>query len=355
MRSYHNCTLTKSYKNRAHFIDLRSDTVTLPSKEMIKFASDSLLGDDVYSEDPTVIELQSLAAKMFHKDSALFFPSGTQSNLTSIISHCNRGDEVLVGREYHSYSHEAHGASVLGGVALTPIETNQNDEISVESILNEIKPEDSHYAKTRLLCIENTVSGKAQNQENIDKLCIAAHENGLKVHLDGARIFNAHIHSGLPLDKLTKNVDSVSICLSKGLGSPIGSILIGNSEFIKKAKRNRKLLGGGMRQVGVIAGYGLYALKNNIERLINDHKNAKKLADSLSLIPELKVNYTNTQTNMVFIKFSELLQKDLISYLFNNNINISTISGESRLVCHLDVSSKQIDQVVEHFNIFFNK
>lgn len=355
MRSYHNSTLMNSINNRDIFVDLRSDTVSLPSTEMIEFASKSLLGDDVYNEDPTVIELQSLAARMFNKDSALFFPSGTQSNLASILSHCNRGDEVLVGKEYHAYSHEAHGASVLGGVALSPIETNHNDELSVESILNEIKPKDSHYANTKLLCLENTVSGKVQDQNNIDEICVAAHNNGLKVHLDGARIFNAHIHSGIALDRLTKNADSISICLSKGLGSPIGSLLIGSNDFIEKANRNRKLLGGGMRQVGVIAGYGLYALKNNVERLAIDHKNAKNLAGALSKIKQIEVSYTKTQTSMVFIRFSESIEKELRSYLFNNKIIISTASGESRLVCHLGISSKKIEGIANHFNKFFEK
>jgi len=354
MLSYHSSTLNISDKINVDFTDLRSDTVTLPSKNMLEFACRSQLGDDVYNEDPSVIELQSMAAEMFSKECALFFPSGTQSNLAAILSHCERGDEALIGKEYHTYSHEAHGASVLGGVSLCPIKTDQNGEISIDSAANEIKPNDSHYASTKLLCLENTVSGRVQNQQNIDSLFKFANQSELNVHLDGARIFNAHIHTGLSLSSLTHGADSVSVCLSKGLGCPVGSLLLGNEQFIEKAKRIRKLLGGGMRQAGLLAGCGIYALNNNIERLDSDHKNAKKLADGLSNIEDIDVNYSETQTNMVFIKFNESRQDELQRYLFKHNINTTMTSGQSRLVCHLDISSKQIDQVIERFANFFS-
>ena len=353
MYSYHNSTLNQSISISGTLIDLRSDTVTLPSEDMLKAAYRSPLGDDVYSEDFTVLELQSFAAEMFHKDSALFFPSGTQSNLAAILSHCNRGEEALVGREYHSFSHEAHGASVLGSVALSPIDTNYNDELTVESLKNEIKPDDSHYPITKLVCLENTVSGKVQDQHKIDEVCRLAHKSGLKIHLDGARIFHAHVHSGLSLESLTSNIDSVSVCLSKGLGSPVGSLLLGNKELIEKAKRIRKLLGGGMRQVGIIAGCGLYALQNNIERLSDDHSNAKRLADGLSTIEQLEVTYKDTQTNMVFIEFSEDIEGDLSRHLFENKVNTTFTSGKSRLVCHMGISTENIDHIIKCFVEFF--
>ena len=353
MYSYHNSTLAQSDNLIDDLIDLRSDTVTTPSKEMLKVAHESPLGDDVYSEDPTVLELQSLVAEMFSKDSALFFPSGTQSNLAAMLCHCNRGDEVLVGKEYHSFSHEAHGAAVLGGVALCPIDTDHNGGLPIELLVNEIKPDDSHYAITKLVCLENTVSGKVQEQHKIDEICKFSRSLGLKTHLDGARIFNAHVHSGSSLESLTQNVDSVSVCLSKGLGAPIGSLLLGNKEFIEKAKRVRKILGGGMRQVGIIAGCGLYAIQNNIERLSIDHSNAKKLADGLSPIEQLEVSYADTQTNMVFIEFSESIEDSLSKHLIKNSINTTITSGKSRLVCHMGVSTEDIDHIIKCFVEFF--
>ena len=208
---------------------------------------------------------------------------------------------MLIGRDYHTNLYEARGASVLGGVGICPIDTNESGGMVVEDMINQIKEDDPHYAVTKLLCLENPTTGQVQPQSQIDALAKAAHERGLSVHLDGARLFNAHIHTGLSPKELAKNCDSVSICLSKGLGAPVGTLLVSSHEIIAKAKRIRKILGGSMRQVGVIAACGMYALKNNIARLQEDHNNAKLLAQGLSEISELEVDYGENQTNMLFV------------------------------------------------------
>ena len=335
-------------------IDFRSDTVTLPSKDMLKSIQKSKLGDDVYGEDIEVLELQEFAAKLLGKEASLFFPSGTQSNLTAMLSHCQRGDEVLIGQNYHTNVYEARGASVLGGVGICPINTSESGAMNVEDMLSQIKDDDPHYAVTKLLCLENTISGKVQPQDELDNLVNAAHKRGISTHLDGARLFNAHIHSGLSMKDLTSGFDSVSICLSKGLGAPVGSLLVSNKTVISKALRLRKMLGGGMRQVGVIASCGMYALKNNIERLQQDHDNAKLLADGLSLISELKVEYDESQTNMVFINCPKDHRESLTNFLLDHQIVISSLD-RGRFVCHLGINEKDIIFVIEVFRAYFKK
>ncbi len=333
-------------------IDFRSDTVTLPTAGMFEAIPKAKLGDDVYDEDVEVLELQQYAAELLGKEASLFFPSGTQSNLTAILSHCQRGDEALIGREYHTNLYEARGASVLGGVGICPIDINESGGMEVEDMINQIKEDDPHYAITKLLCLENPISGQVQPQSQIDALAQAAHERGLSVHLDGARLFNAHIHNGLSPVKLTKNCDSVSICLSKGLGAPAGTLLVSSHEIIAKAKRIRKILGGSMRQVGVLAACGMYALKNNITRLQEDHNNAKLLAQGLSEISELKVDYGEDQTNMLFVNCPEQHRAPLEKYLSDNHIRISSLD-RGRLVCHLGITEKDIKSVIEVFREYF--
>ena len=333
-------------------IDFRSDTVTLPTAGMFEVIPKAKLGDDVYDEDVEVLELQQYAAELLGKEASLFFPSGTQSNLTAILSHCQRGDEVLIGREYHTNVYEARGASVLGGVGICPIGINESGGMEVEDMINQIKEDDPHYAVTKLLCLENPTAGRVQPQSQIDALAQAAHKRGLSVHLDGARLFNAHIHTGLSPKELTKNCDSVSICLSKGLGAPIGTLLVSSHEIIAKAKRIRKILGGSMRQVGVIAACGMYALKNNIARLQEDHNNAKLLAQGLSEISELKVDYGENQTNMLFVNCPEQHRASLEQCLFDNHIRISSLD-RGRLVCHLGITEKDIRSVIEVFRKYF--
>ncbi len=336
------------------FIDLRSDTVTLPSEGMFQAMRKARLGDDVYGEDFETNQLQEHAAELLGKEAALFFPTGTQSNLSAILSHCQRGDEVLIGKEYHTNVYEAHGASVLGGVGICPIETDLCGGVNLNDMLSQIKDDDPHFGVSKLLCLENTVSGRVQSQEKINELAHAAHEKGLNVHLDGARLFNAHIYSGLTLKELCQNLDSVSICLSKGLGTPAGSLLVADKETIRKAIRLRKILGGGMRQVGVLAACGMYALENNVTRLQEDHDNARRLNEGLAKCSGLQVMTDETQTNMVFFNCLEEHREGLQQFLFENNILVHQLSSESRLVCHLDVSEADIDFTVEVFQRYFS-
>ena len=354
MSQYKRNTNNPEIRELENPIDFRSDTVSLPSKEMLQCVENAKLGDDVYEEDTEVIELQEFAAELLGKEASLFFPSGTQSNLTAILAHCQRGDEVLIGRDYHTNLYEARGASVLGGVGICPIDISESGSMNLNDMLSQIKDDDPHYAVTKLLCLENTFSGKVQPQDELEALVLEAHRRGLKVHLDGARLFNAHIHSGLSLSALVDSFDSVSICLSKGLGAPVGSLLVSDQTIINKAIRLRKMLGGGMRQVGVIASCGMYALKNNIERLQHDHDNAKLLATGLSKIAELKVEYGESQTNMVFVNCPKKHRLPLENFLFDRKILVASLD-RGRLVCHLGVSEKDIKFVVNVFEDYFRK
>ena len=349
--NYKNSTILSEYSHD-RYIDFRSDTLTMPSFEMLQAIQTAKLGDDVYEEDIEVLELQRYAAELLDKEASLFFPSGTQSNLTAILSHCQRGEEALIGRDYHTNLYEARGASVLGGVGICPIDMNENGGLILDDMVSQIKDDDPHYAITKLLCLENTVSGQVQPQKQIDALAKAAHGRGLSVHLDGARLFNAHIHSGLSPKELTRNCDSVSICLSKGLGAPVGSLLVSSNEVIAKAKRIRKILGGSMRQVGVIASCGMYALKNNIARLQEDHENAKLLAKGLSEISELEVDYGENQTNMLFVNCPKQHRTSLEQYLFDNHIRIASLD-RGRIVCHLGISEKDVKSAIKFFQQYF--
>ena len=349
--NYKNSTILSEYSHD-RYIDFRSDTLTMPSFEMLQAIQTAKLGDDVYEEDIEVLELQRYAAELLDKEASLFFPSGTQSNLTAILSHCQRGEEALIGRDYHTNLYEARGASVLGGVGICPIDMNENGGLILDDMVSQIKDDDPHYAVTKLLCLENTVSGQVQPQKHIDVLAKAAHGRGLSVHLDGARLFNAHIHSGLSPKELTRNCDSVSICLSKGLGAPVGSLLVSSNEVIAKAKRIRKILGGSMRQVGVIASCGMYAIKNNIARLQEDHENAKLLAKGLSEISELEVDYGENQTNMLFVNCPKQHRTSLEQYLFDNHIRIASLD-RGRIVCHLGISEKDVKSAIKIFQQYF--
>jgi len=352
MKNYKKSSAKLPVYSKDKSIDFRSDTVTLPTAGMFEAIPKAKLGDDVYDEDIEVLELQKYASELLGKEASLFFPSGTQSNLSAILSHCQRGDEALIGREYHTNLYEARGASVLGGVGICPIDIDESGGMAVEDMISQIKEDDPHYAITKLLCLENPISGLVQPQYQIDDLAKAAHERGLSVHLDGARLFNAHIHTGLSPKELTKNCDSVSICLSKGLGAPAGTLLVSSHEIIAKAKRIRKILGGSMRQVGVLAACGMYALKNNIERLQEDHDNAKLLAQGLSEIPELEVDYGENQTNMLFVDCPEEHRAPLEQYLSDRHIRISNLE-RGRLVCHLGISEKDIRSAIEVFRKYF--
>ena len=333
-------------------IDLRSDTVTQPSEAMRTVMAQAQVGDDVYGEDPTVHALEARTAKLLGKEAAVFVSSGTQANLIAMLCHCNRGDEYIGGREYHSYSAEAGGAAVLGGISPYPLDTNANGGLEPLDVHGAIKPDDSHFAISRLLCLENTVSGKIQQTADIEGLAHIAKAAGMAVHMYGARFMNAAVAlNENPADMLA-SVDTVSLCLSKGLGAPIGSVLAGPVDFIKKAKRQRKLLGGGTRQAGHLAAAGLYALDHNIQRLSDDHRRTRQLAVALADMPKLEVELDAVQTNMLFVKPPRGGERALYDHLTEQGVVTGGPSTAMRLVLHLDVDDNDLDQVIEAFKSF---
>lgn len=331
-------------------IDLRSDTFTKPTKEMKKFMMEAALGDDVYGEDPSVNALEKKVAKMAKKEAALFVSSGTQSNLLALLSHCNRADEYICGQEAHIYKYEAGGGAVLGSIQPQPIEFEKDSTLDLNKVKQKIKASDNHFARTKLLCLESTQNGKVLSLKYLKKASKFAKQNNLLLHLDGARIFNAVVDLNISLHKITKYFDSISICLSKGLGAPIGSVLVGSEKFIKEARHYRKMLGGGLRQSGLLAAAGSYALGHHINDLKTDHDNAKKLAKELKTIKEIKI--VSNDTNMLFIKAKD--SNNLLEFLKKHNILISGY-GQLRLVIHRDISSSDIDLVIQSFKEFYKK
>ena len=322
-------------------VDLRSDTVTRPSTGMRRAMAQAELGDDVFGDDPTVNRLQAKAAEMFGFEAALFFPSGTQSNLAALMSHCGRGDEYLVGQDAHTYRFEAGGGAVLGSIQPQPIENLPDGTMDLAKVEAAIKPDDPHFARTRLLALENTIGGKAIPRPYFDNAIQLAKRKNLSTHLDGARIFNASVKLGMPANELCRGFDSVSVCLSKGLGTPAGTVLVGAKDFISRARRARKILGGAMRQVGVLAAAGLYALENNVERLAEDHANAERLAKGLR---EAGFDVEGPYTNMVFVKIPSGME----DHLDRNGIKV--LKGPRlRLVTHLDVDAAGIDRALAAF------
>ncbi len=333
-------------------IDLRSDTVTRPGPEMRAIMAEAPVGDDVYGEDPSVLELEAQSAAMLGKEAACFFPTGTQSNLAALLSHCGRGEEFIVGDRYHIFTSEAAGAAVLGGLSPCPLPTSPAGALSAAQVRASIRPDDSHYAISRLLCLENTVWGRVLSLEDLAEPVQAAREAGLAVHLDGARYFNATVALGLEPHILTDLVDSVSFCLSKGLGAPVGSVLVGAKPFVDKARRNRKLLGGGMRQAGVLAAAGSYALSHNRERLADDHGRAKRLAEALVGLPGLALDPNEVDSNMVFLTLSGERYQALPAFMAARGIAISASEPLIRLVLHLDIDDAKLDAIIKAFQDF---
>jgi threonine aldolase len=325
-------------------LDLRSDTVTRPSSGMYDAMMSAPLGDDVYGDDESINSLELQAAQMLGKEAAIFVSSGTMSNLIAVLGHCARGDELIIGDNYHIYIDEAGGPSVLGGVAMCPLPTDDKGRLTAMQIEASIKEDDFHCPISRLLCLENTVHGRPQPTEHIQSLVESARVGGLSTHLDGARFMNASIALGVTPDQIAEPFDTVSLCLSKGLGAPVGSVLCGPEAFIKRARRNRKLLGGGMRQAGILAAAGSYALDNNIARLADDHANAKMLAQGLSVISQLEVRQ---HTNMVFITPLNGGQPELQAYLSDQGIVISAGVPSIRLVTHIDINQNDIDRLID--------
>ncbi|MDP8161641.1 low-specificity L-threonine aldolase [Pasteurella skyensis] len=325
-------------------IDFRSDTLTQPSAEMKKVMFNAPLGDDVYKEDPSVNKLEHYIAKLAHKEAALFVPSGTQSNLLALLSHCQRGDEYICGQDAHIYKYEAGGGAVLGGIQPQPIEFERDASLSLEKIKEKIKVDDFHFAKTKLLCLENTHHGQVLSLEYLKEVSQFAKKHHLLLHLDGARIFNAVVALDIELSDITQYFDSISICLSKGLGAPVGSLLIGSKSFIDTATRYRKMLGGGLRQSGILASAGLYALQHQVADLKKDHNNATLLATELNKL--YKITVISHHTNMIFIQTAQ--PQKLLDYLKANNVLISGY-GALRIVVHRDISIEDINQVIEIF------
>jgi threonine aldolase len=335
-------TSTGSVSNRQgnKLIDLRSDTVTKPTSAMRKIMANAEVGDDVFGDDPSINALEIRMAQMTGKQAALLLPSGTQSNLVALLSHCQRGEEYIVGQDYHTYLYEAGGAAVLGSIVPQPIAVEEDGSLNLGKVATVIKPDDSHFAITKLLVVENTHSGKVLSLEYMKNARDFVKTNGLSLHLDGARIFNAAIKLGVPISSITQYVDSVSICCSKGLGAPVGSLLCGSFGFIQGARRWRKMLGGGMRQGGVLAAAIDHALDNHVTRLQIDHDNAQFLAQQLEQIKGINVEHP--QTNMLYLKLpSKEIAEQLSKQLKSEGI---LISGEQRirLVTHLDVNREDM-------------
>jgi threonine aldolase len=326
-------------------VDLRSDTVTRPSAGMRRAMAEAQVGDDVFGDDPTVNLLQAKAAGMLGFEHGLLFPSGTQSNLAALMSHCGRGDEYLVGQEAHTYRFEAGGGAVLGSIQPQPLANRPDGTLDLAEVEAAIKPDDPHFARTRLLALENTIGGKALPRKYFDEALALAKRRILATHLDGARLFNAAVKLGMPAKELCKGFDSVSVCLSKGLGAPAGTLLLGSAEFIKKALRARKILGGAMRQAGVLAAAGLYALEHNVERLAEDHVNAERLAQGLRAAG---YDVEGQHTNMVFVRVSPAWLPCLKAMLEREGI-LTLPAQRLRLVTHLDVDAAGIDRALIAF------
>lgn len=332
-------------------IDLRSDTVTRPTPAMREAIATAEVGDDVFGDDPTVNRLQELTAEMTGKEAALFVPSGTQSNLIALMSHCQRGDEYIVGQTAHTYRYEAGGAAVLGSIQPQPIDFEEDGTLDLQKVRGFIKPDDSHFARTKLLCLENTTNGKVLPLDYLAEARAFVDEHRLGLHLDGARVFNAAVELGVDVREITQHFDTVSVCLSKGLGAPSGSVLCGSSDFVREAHRWRKMVGGGMRQAGILAAGGIHALENHVERLADDHENAAALADALAAVDGVTV--CSQATNMVFLQIDGNSEA-LAAALGEHDVIIR--SGRTmRFVTHLDVDRDDIDRVVDLVGRFVSR
>lgn len=333
-------------------IDLRSDTVTKPTPAMRDAMYGAEVGDDVYGEDETVNRLQTLVAGMLGTEAALFASSGTQCNLLALLSHCERGDEYIVGQSAHTYRYEGGGAAVLGSIQPQPLEFEPDGTLDLSRVAAAIKPDDSHFARTRLLCLENTQGGRALPLDYLEDAGDFARAKKLRLHLDGARLFNAAVRQGVAAETIAQPFDSISVCLSKGLGAPAGSVLCGSHELIERARRWRKMLGGGMRQVGILAAAGIYALENNVDRLADDHDNAETLARGLASIDGISVDAAAARTNMVFVDVGDR-GPALTQYLKSRGVIVSE-GNVLRLVTHLGIDSAGIDVTVDAFRKFFD-
>jgi threonine aldolase len=340
-------------------VDLRSDTVTRPTAAMREAMLSAPLGDDVFGDDPSVNALQEKIASMLGFEAALFMPSGTQSNLCALMAHCGRGDEYIVGQMAHTYRYEGGGAAVLGSIQPQPLAQDSAGQMALGDIAAAIKPEDCHFARTRLLCLENTWNGNPMPLEYLVQATELARARGLAAHLDGARLFNAAVATApetaqgdvfAAAKRIASYFDSVSVCFSKGLGAPVGSALCGSKDFISRAHRIRKMAGGGMRQSGLLAAAALYALDHHVERLADDHGLAQRLAHGLRGIEGLKVKSANT--NIVFLDVEGGRGPDLLAFLTTRGVWATGLIGV-RMVTHLDVDAEGIDHTIASVKEFF--
>ncbi|MCF2906721.1 low-specificity L-threonine aldolase [Pseudoalteromonas sp. DL2-H2.2] len=332
-------------------IDFRSDTVTKPCKPMLQAMVEAEVGDDVYGDDPTVNQLEQFAAQRHGFEAAVFVSSGTQANLLAILAHCERGDEYLCGQSAHNYRYEAGGAAVLGSVQPQPVENEPDGSLDLQKLATYIKPDDFHFARTKLLSLENTIGGKVLSLDYLAQARAFCCQHKLQLHLDGARVYNAAVALEVDIRAIAQHFDSMTICLSKGLGAPIGSLLLGSEALISKARRLRKMLGGGMRQAGILAAAGRYALENNVERLREDHDNARYLAERLNELPGFDTSAYPVQTNLVYVDVANQVDihkvaKDLIE----QGIQITPGYQGMRLVTHLGVSRADIDRLIQALN-----
>ena len=331
-------------------VDLRSDTVTHPSPEMRRAMYEAELGDDVYGEDPTLNALEAKAAERLGKEAAVFVASGTMGNLVSVLSHAQRGDEIILGNKAHIFRSEAGGVSALGGVSFHTIPNDERGMLDLNDIQAAVRPNDPHMPRTALVCLENTQNmcgGATLTQDDMRSVADVAHANGIPVHVDGARIFNAAVALEAPVSELVKDVDSVTFCLSKGLSCPIGSIIVGSEDYILEARRWRKMVGGSMRQVGVIAAAGLVALDNMVERLAEDHSNARKLAHGLAEIPGISIEPESLPTNLVFFDVEREDRDDLHRQLVERGVKGGGGQRRWRYVTHYGITESDIDYTLE--------
>ncbi|MEA3459504.1 MAG: low-specificity L-threonine aldolase [Chloroflexota bacterium] len=334
-------------------IDLRSDTVTLPTQEMREAMYRAEVGDDVYGEDPTVNRLQEMAAERMGKEAALYVASGTMGNLVALLTYCGRGDEFIIGDLAHTFLYEAGGSAALGGIHPRTVPNQPDGTLKLSDVESAIRPENVHFPRTQLICLENThnrCGGVALTPEYTSSLCTLAHRHGLAVYLDGARIFNAAIALGVDVKELTKNADSVMFCLSKGLSAPVGSILCGSRDFIAGALRARKIVGGGMRQAGIIAAAGIMALETMVERLANDHANAHHLAEGLAEIPGISVDLDRVQTNIIVFELvsDRMTPADFVARLGERGVKLLAIGGNClRAVTHYGIEAEDIEAALK--------
>lgn len=329
-------------------IDFRSDTVTRPDAVMREAMMRAEVGDDVYGDDPTVNALETRAAGLLGKEAAVYCASGTQANLSAMLSHCQRGEEIIAGHGYHVLSAEAGGCAALGGIVPCAIRTGADGGLDPDDVEAAIKPDDPHYPISRLLSLENTMGGRVQSVERLNAATAVARRHGLSVHLDGARLMNASVALGVSASDLAACADTVTLCLSKGLGAPVGTVLAGPADVIAQARRQRKLLGGAMRQSGVLAACGLHALDHNVTRLAEDHANARHLAEGLSELPGFEIDLESCQTNMVFARLPADNWRAILDHVDEAGVTLSR-GRELRLVCHKDITSDGVEIALQAF------